>query len=96
MSDEYFASGRSRKQPSAADRYAQLPPFTREFLEGLKQDDVKTLNDTMAFMRWTKTTSWFLRWAAVTIVAVFLGIAAFGDAFIKVIGWVRAMFGGDP
>ncbi len=73
------------RQP--ADRYADLPEKTREFIEQLREKDVDLLNKAIEFMRSAETMGRFARFIAVLIVGSFLGMIAFGEGLKTFAGW---------
>jgi hypothetical protein len=74
---------------TTADRYADLPRETREFIENLRPGEIQLLEDSINFMRSAKTMGKFLRWTFLLIVGTFVSMAAFGEALSKVWNWIR-------
>ena len=75
-----------------ADRYAELPEETRDFLEDLRPQEIVLLNKAINFMRSAETMGRFFRWSAILVVGFFLGTVALRDAIVKIWGW----FSGGP
>jgi hypothetical protein len=65
------------------ERFGQLPEPTRQWLERLREEDIKELNDAVRFYHATKAGGRFVKWLMITIVAIFVGAAAFGEALQK-------------
>jgi hypothetical protein len=59
---------------------------TLEYLSTLPRDEVRGL---VKMFRDVKAVSRFLRWAIVTLVAIFVGGVALGENIAKVVGWIR-------
>lgn len=74
--------------PRAVDRFAQLPPATKEFLTKLDEGDIKDLNESMQFMHQAKMAGRIFRWVWVTIAAAFFGVIALTEGIQKVIQWI--------
>ena len=68
----------SRMKPEHVD--------TLEYLSTLPKDEVRGL---MKMFRDIKAVSKFLRWAIVTLVAIFIGGVALGENIAKVAGWMK-------
>ena len=67
----------------------ELPQYTQDFLIGLKEDEVDDLHDAIEFVRAVRTVSRFLKWAIITIVAIFLSIVSLGEGLIKMKAWFK-------
>lgn len=76
--DEAVQELLSRMKPEHVD--------TLEYLSTLPRDEVRSL---MKMFRDIKAVSKFLRWAIVTLVAIFIGGVAVGENIAKVAGWVK-------
>lgn len=70
-----------------ADRYIDLPPETRRFIENLRPGEIKLLEDSINFMRSAQTMGRFGRWTLLLIIGAFVSAASFGDAVTKILGW---------
>src|ERR1035437_69415 len=70
------------------ERFGQLPEPTRQWLESLRQGDIKDLNDAVKFYHATAAGGKFIKWMAIAVVAIFVGTAALGDAIQKLWGWM--------
>ena len=70
------------------ERFGQLPEPTRQWLENLRQDDIKDLNDAVKFYHATAAGGKFIKWLAIAVVAIFVGSAALGHAVQDLWGWI--------
>lgn len=66
------------------DRYAQLPEPTRQWLEGLRPEDIQDLNEGRKLLHSTRTLGRFGKWLAITVFSIFLVISQTGEALQKV------------
>ena len=70
------------------ERFGQLPGPTRQWLEDLREDDIKEMEEERKFYRTVKTIIKFNKYLAMFIIATFVGAVQFGDAVQKFINWV--------
>ena len=70
-------------------RFGQLPEATRQWLENLRPSDLKDLDDAVRFYHSTKAGGRFMKWLMISIVTIFVGAAAFGDAVQKLYHTMR-------
>ena len=77
------------EEKTHADRYAELPQYTRDFIEDLRPRDLKLLADAINFMQSAQTMGRFTRWTLLLIIGAFVSAASFGDAIGRIIGWFR-------
>ncbi len=70
------------------ERFGQLPEPTRKWLEDLRKEDIKELNDAVRFFHATKAGGKFVKWLMFMIVTIFVGAAAFGEALQKLWGLI--------
>jgi hypothetical protein len=76
------------------DRYGQLPEWKRRWIEELTEEKIKDQDDATRFYHGAKAGGRFVKWLMITIVAVFVGAAAFGDAVQKL--WHIVIRTGSP
>lgn len=76
------------------ERFAQLPEPTRQWLENLREDDIKQLNEAIRFYDAARVGGRFIKWLIITVVAIFVGAAAFGEAIQKI--WTLISGRGHP
>jgi hypothetical protein len=70
------------------DRFNQLPESTRRWLENLRDDDIKEMEEERKFYRTVQTIIKFNKYLGVFIIATFIGAVQFGEAIQKFISWV--------
>lgn len=70
------------------ERFGQLPEPTRQWLENLRPNDLKDLNDAIKFYHATAAGGKFIKWLAIAVVAIFVGSAALGHAIQDLWGWL--------
>ena len=94
MADDSRDHGNARDdgydQPiyNPVERFGHLPEPTRQWLENLREDDIKELNDAVRFYRTAKAVGRFNKWLIITVVTLFIGAAAFGEALLKFWVWI--------
>lgn len=71
--------------------FAQLPEHTREWLESISTQDVKDYQAALATYRAINTLGRFSKWLILTMLAVFTGAAAFGQALAQLAGWFKGV-----
>jgi len=87
-------------QVAAPKRLVELPEETREFLAGLRPDELETLQaivelpaedvrDGFKLVRDMRTVGRFGRWLILTVVAIFIGTVTLWENGLKVIGWMK-------
>ena len=74
---------------SDAKRFDDLPEKTKQFLAGLRPDEVDTLNDGIRLVRSIATVGAFMKWVIVGILGLFVGIVMFAESVGKIIKWMR-------
>ncbi len=74
---------------SDAKRFDDLPEKTKEFLSGLRPDEVDTLNDGIRLVRSIATVGNFMKWCIVGILGIAVGIVMFGESVAKIVAWFR-------
>lgn len=82
MAEQKDADPNKREQ---CKRYLELRPTVRDFLEELRDDDIKELRDAMRFQRSARTVTRFGRWLIVTAFAVFIAATQIGEAASKLL-----------
>lgn len=73
--------------------FEDLDPAVQDFLANLDAEKLGEVREALQFWRATRTVSKFLRWCLITFVAVFLTMAALGEAFGKIWGWLISLGG---
>lgn len=74
-----------------ADRYAELPQETREFLEQLRKEDIALLAESINFMRSTKTMSRFVRGTFMVVFGTIIAIGSTVKGSQWVLEWLRGI-----
>jgi hypothetical protein len=69
------------------DRFIHLPRPTRRWLESLREEDIRDIEEAAEFLHKTKTIGKFGKWLVITFVAIFVGMVQFGEAFVKGLTW---------
>lgn len=72
-----------------ASRFDDLPPKTKEFLMGLRPDEVETLGDGIRLVNSIRTVGNFVKWLIVGILGLALGTVMFGESVAKILAWFR-------
>lgn len=76
-----------REERPHADRYAELPEATRELLEDPER--VERLMRAADFFGWVQTTSHYVKWSVLTVLAIFVTIFALADYISRAVAWFR-------
>lgn len=66
-----------------------MKPETQEFLENLTDEDITRIKKALRTYVVVETLGWFLRWAAISVLAIAVAISQFGDSIKKIIDWTR-------
>lgn len=69
------------------NRFADLPEVSRDLLEDEKR--VERLMRAADFFQWVETTSRYVKWTAVFVMAVFVTIFALADYISRAVAWLR-------
>lgn len=70
-----------------ADRYAELPEQTREFIEDLRPEEIQTLREAIRLVAAVGTVSRFLRWVVLGALAGLFLFVQFLDLLPRVKAW---------
>lgn len=70
------------------NRMNELPDRTKEFLSKLDEDDIDTLEDAMKFYATVRTMGHVVKWLAITVLAIIVGIASLYENSLKIWGWL--------
>lgn len=76
-------------ETNAADRFAELPQKTREFLSKLDEEGIDTLDQGIRLVRATMTVGRFARWMIVGVLGLFVGASMFLDSLQKIVAWLN-------
>ena len=72
------------------DRYAELSPALRTFLESMDEEDVQTAKDLMKAYRNAGVISRFAKWILIVMFTTFMGIAGIFEKLVKLFGFDKA------
>lgn len=75
------------KKPT--DRYMHLPETTRLWIEGLRPEDTKEIDDVRKWFRNTRIITAFGKWLVVALVAALVGTGQVGKAFFEVVSYFK-------
>ena len=70
------------------ERFGQLPETTRQWLENLREDDIKEMEEERKFYRTVKMIIKFNKYLGMFIIATFIGAVQFGEAIQKFVNWL--------
>lgn len=70
-----------------AEACLYLPVEVRQWLEGLRPDDIKEIKDALKMKRRIESGGWLFKWVGITVVSFFVGTVALGESFLKVLSW---------
>jgi hypothetical protein len=71
------------------ENFNDLPEPTKKFLTSLSEKDVTDFWQAIELYREIKTVSGFVKWLIITSLASFLTMVSLGDAFGKVLSWLK-------
>lgn len=71
-------------------QFDDLPEKTKQFLAGLRPDEVDTLNDGIRLVRAIATVGAFMKWVIVGILGFAVGIVMLGESIGKVLAWLKS------
>ncbi|SCD25500.1 hypothetical protein [Brucella inopinata] len=71
------------------NRMGELPDRTKEFLSKLDEDDIDNLEDAMKFYATVRTMGHVVKWLAITVLAIIVGIASLYENTLKIWGWLH-------
>lgn len=72
-----------------ADRLAELPEETRQFLSSLSKEDVKTLETGLPILRAVLGFAKVTKWLIVLVIGVLGGVVLLGESVLKILAWFR-------
>jgi hypothetical protein len=70
-----------------------LSESTKGFLKSLRDEDIEEINNAMQMAKTIRTMGSVMKWVSITVVAIFVGVASLGDAFVKIRGYVFQVSG---
>lgn len=78
-----------RLSPEAIEFLERTQPETLRWLSNARPDEIKQLDEGIKLVRSTMTVGKFMKWALISLVGTFVGIAALGDWISRALQWVR-------
>lgn len=76
-----------------AERLAELPEETREFLSSLSKEDIETFRMGLPVFRKLMGTGQVLRWLGLFVISLAAGIVLLGESISKILSWLTKGFG---
>lgn len=70
-----------------AERFAELPEETQEFLASLSKDDIDALKTGLPIFKRVMGTGQVLKWLAFVLVSILAGIVLLGESIAKILSW---------
>jgi hypothetical protein len=71
------------------EKYNQLPEAVKDWLEGLRENDIIVLKKAMDQYTKVAAITGFFKWFWIVVGTAFLGAVGLWEAILKVIGWIR-------
>lgn len=72
-----------------ADRMAELPEPTRQFLASLSKDDVATLTAGLPIIRAVMGFGRVTKWIVISLLGLLAGVVLLGESVIKILAWFK-------
>jgi hypothetical protein len=76
-------------EPQAANRMAELPEETREFLSNLTREDIATIGAGLPVIRMIIGFGKVTKWLAITMLGLLVGFVLLWESVLKIVAWVR-------
>jgi len=76
-----------------AERLAELPEETREFLSSLSKEDIETFRMGLPVFRKLMGTGQVLKWLGFFVISLLAGIVLLGESISKILSWFSKGFG---
>jgi hypothetical protein len=77
------------EQQPTANRLAELPDETREFLSNLSTDDIAALKTGLPIWKRIMGFGQVAKYLAIAALSLLAGIVLLGESVFKIIGWFR-------
>jgi hypothetical protein len=75
------------EQQPTANRLAELPDETREFLSNLSTDDIAALKTGLPIFKRVLGFGQVLKWLAIAALSLLAGIVLLGESIAKILSW---------
>lgn len=72
-----------------AERMAELPEETREFLSDLSKEDIATLKTGLPLVRMIVGFGLVAKWLAITSLGLIVGTAMLWESALKILAWFK-------
>ncbi len=69
------------------NRMVELPERTKDFLSKLDEDDIDNLEYAIKFYATVRTMGHVVKWLAITVLVIIVGIASLYENTLKIWGW---------
>lgn len=77
------------EQQPTANRLAELPVHTREFLSNLSPEQIKTIEVGLPVLQKIMGAGQVLKWVGFFVLSLAAGIVLLGESIYKIAGWFR-------
>ena len=75
------------EQQPTANRLAELPDETREFLSNLSTDDIAALRTGLPIWKRIMGFGQVAKWLAIAALSLLAGIVLLGESIVKILSW---------
>jgi hypothetical protein len=75
------------EQQPTANRLAELPDETREFLSNLSKDDIEALRTGLPIFKRVIGFGQVAKWLAIAALSLLAGIVLLGESIVKILSW---------
>lgn len=72
-----------------AERLAELPEETREFLSNLSTDDIEALKTGLPIWKRIMGFGQVAKWLAIAALSLLAGIVLLGESIVKILSWFK-------
>ncbi|RWN33416.1 hypothetical protein [Mesorhizobium sp.] len=72
-----------------AERLAELPRETREFLSDLTREDIATISDGLPIIRMIIGFGKVAKWLAITSLGLMVGVVMLWESVAKILSWFK-------
>lgn len=72
-----------------AERLAELPEETREFLSDLSKEDIATIKNGLPIIRMIIGFGKVSKWLAITSLGLAVGFVLLWESILKIVGWMK-------
>lgn len=72
-----------------AERFAELPPETQQFLTDLSKDDIDALKTGLPIFKRVLGAGHVLKWVGFTLLSILAGVVLMGESIMKILSWMK-------